>query len=128
PVVWIFATFPGPFGFVSGAVLGILSAASSPLLLVMAQQLMAGRAGVASGLLLGLGFIAGAFGLPMFGVIADLSSTRGAVLSLIPILVLSLVVAWFLPTEEHMDRIMSERKRAEDAALAESTPASSTSD
>lgn len=118
PAVWAFAEFPGPWGFVSGALIGFLSASTSPLLLVMAQQLMVGRAGVASGLLLGLGFIAGAIGTPVFGLIADLAGTQNAVRAQIPIMLLSLVAAWLLPSERRIRDILDDRKRAEEAANA----------
>lgn len=42
-----------------------------PLMLVMAQQLLAARVGLASGLLMRLGFITGSIGIPINGAIAD---------------------------------------------------------
>lgn len=122
PAVWAFAEFPGRWGFVSGAAIGFLSASTSPLLLVMAQQLMVGRAGVASGLLLGLGFVAGAIGTPVFGWIADLAGTQNAVRAQIPIMLLSLVAAWLLPSERRIQGILDDRKRAEELATTASAP------
>ncbi|HVL24124.1 MAG TPA: MFS transporter, partial [Thermomicrobiales bacterium] len=40
PAIWAFAEFPGPWAFVTGALVGFLAASTAPLLLVMAQQLM----------------------------------------------------------------------------------------
>lgn len=128
PAVWAFAEYPGRFGFVSGAAIGFLSASTSPLLLVMAQQLMVGRAGVASGLLLGLGFVAGAVGTPVFGLIADMAGTQNAVRAQIPIMLLSLAAAWFLPAESHIQRILDDRKRLEDQALARTGTAPASAD
>jgi FSR family fosmidomycin resistance protein-like MFS transporter len=123
PAVWAFAEYPGNWGFVSGAAIGILSASTSPLLLVMAQQLMVGRAGIASGLLLGLGFVAGAIGTPVFGMIADAFGMQNAVRSQIPIMLLSLVAAWFLPTEGRIRRILDDRREVERVARGDTAKA-----
>jgi FSR family fosmidomycin resistance protein-like MFS transporter len=123
PAVWAFAEYPGNWGFVSGAAIGILSASTSPLLLVMAQQLMVGRAGIASGLLLGLGFVAGAIGTPVFGMIADAFGMQNAVRSQIPIMLLSLVAAWFLPTEGRIRRILDDRREVERVARGDAANA-----
>lgn len=113
PAVWAFAEFPGRFGFVSGAMIGFLSASTIPLLLVMGQQLMVGRAGVASGLMLGLGFVAGAIGSPVFGALADAFGMQNAVRSQLLVLVLAFVAAWFLPSERQIRSILDERRERE---------------
>lgn len=118
PAVWAFAEFPGPWGFVSGALIGFLSASTIPLLLVMGQQLMVGRAGVASGLLLGLGFVAGAIGTPVFGAVADAFGMQNAVRSQLLLLVVAFACAWFLPSERHIRDILDERKQREQAFRA----------
>ena len=71
PVVLLFAQLTGPIAFPLAALLGFLAASTAPLMLVTAQQLMAGRAGFASGLILGLGFVTGAIGVPVMGAIGD---------------------------------------------------------
>lgn len=78
-------------------------------MLVMAQQLMVGRAGVASGFILGLGFVAGAIGTPIFGAIGDAFGMQNAVRSQIIVLLLACVAAWFLPTERRMAEIQREQ-------------------
>ncbi len=108
PAVWAFITYPGPWAFVSGAFIGLLAASTGPLLLLMAQQLMKGHAGVASGLILGLGFVAGGIATPVLGAIADASSLATALYCLLAIVALSIVVAWFLPSEARV-RAISER-------------------
>lgn len=118
PAVWAFAEFPGPWGFVSGALIGFLSASTIPLLLVMGQQLMVGRAGVASGLLLGLGFVAGAIGTPVFGAVADAFGMQNAVRSQLLLLVVAFACAWFLPSERHIRDILDERRQREQAFRA----------
>ena len=116
PAVWAFAEFPGNWAFVTGGAIGFLSGSTSPLMLVMAQQLMVGRAGVASGLLLGLGFVAGAIGTPIFGAIGDAFGMQNAVRSQIIVMVASFVAAWFLPTEQQIREILAERRRLEESA------------
>jgi FSR family fosmidomycin resistance protein-like MFS transporter len=122
PAVWAFAEFPGPLAFVFGSLIGLLSGSTAPLLLVMAQQLMVGRAGVASGFILGLGFVAGAIGTPIFGAIGDAFGMQNAVRSQIIVLLLACLAAWNLPTEARMREIQD----AQDAAQPrEAAPARS---
>jgi len=104
PAIWAFAEFPGRWGFLTGALVGLLAASTAPLLLVMAQQLMQGRAGVASGLILGLGFIAGAIGTPIFGALADAYGMQNAVRAQLIVVTGTIFVAWLLPTETRMRR------------------------
>lgn len=122
PAVWAFAEYPGHWAFVSGSAIGLLSGSTSPLMLVMAQQLMIGRAGVASGFILGLGFVAGAIGSPIFGAIGDAFGMHDAVRSQIIVLVIAAVAAWFLPTERRMDEL--QRARADQARLSPVTAGS----
>jgi FSR family fosmidomycin resistance protein-like MFS transporter len=117
PAVWAFAEFPGHWSFVSGSAIGLLSGSTSPLMLVMAQQLMIGRAGVASGFILGLGFVAGAIGTPIFGAIGDAFGMQNAVRSQIIVLLLACVAAWLLPTEKRMADIQRSRDEAVSATL-----------
>jgi MFS transporter, FSR family, fosmidomycin resistance protein len=118
PAVWAFAEFPGHWGFVSGAVIGLLSGSTAPLMLVMAQQLMVGRAGVASGFILGLGFVAGAIGTPIFGAIGDAFGMQTAVRSQTIVLLIATVAAWYLPSESRMAAIRESREQAIEAAAA----------
>lgn len=99
PTVLLFAQFTGPVAFVTGALVGLLAASTAPLLLVMAQQLMAGRAGIASGLILGLGFVTGAIGVPITGAVADAVGIQMAMRLQVLIILIALPVALLLPTE-----------------------------
>jgi FSR family fosmidomycin resistance protein-like MFS transporter len=124
PAIWAFAEFPGPWAFVTGALVGFLAASTGPLLLVMAQQMMFGRAGVASGLLLGLGFVAAAIGTPIFGAIADAIGMQNAVRTQIVVVVLTFAVAWFLPSEARVRELRTTRV---DAAHTATLPTPSAS-
>lgn len=107
PAVWAFITFPGPWAFLFGGMIGFLASSSGPLLLLMAQQLMKGSAGMASGLILGFGFISGGIAVPLLGAAADASSIPTALYGLLGVVALSLAVAWFLPTETRVRAIMA---------------------
>lgn len=107
PAVWFFTEFPGNWAFLSGACIGLLAASTSPILLVMAQQLMKGRAGAASGVILGLGFISGAVATPVFGTIADAYGMQAALRLLLGIVVISICVAWFLPSEQKISQFVA---------------------
>ena len=104
PVVWLFVAFPGPQAFVFGALVGLLAASTHPLMLMIAQELMVGRAGMASGLILGLGFISGAVGVPIMGTIADHIGLSTALLIQVPVVVATIPVALFLPSESFLRR------------------------
>ena len=108
PAVLGLAQWPGIPGFFFAAALGLLAAATVPLLLVMAQQLMVGQAGLASGAILGLGFVAGAIGAPVFGAIADSVGTQNAVRSQAVMLVIAAAAAWMLPSESRVRELAGE--------------------
>jgi MFS transporter, FSR family, fosmidomycin resistance protein len=104
PAILLFALFPGPEGFVTGALVGLLAASTAPLMLLMAQELLLARAGLASGLVMGVGFFAGALGVPVTGWIADQIGLQNAMLFQIVIVVLSLPLAFLLPKEDYLRR------------------------
>lgn len=99
PAIWLFAEFTGPVAFVTGPLVGFLAASTGPLMLVMAQQLMVGRAGIAAGLVLGLGFVTGALGVPVMGAVADAYGMPVAMRAQIVVVLATIAIAWLLPTE-----------------------------
>lgn len=105
PILFLFAQFPGPAAFVTGTLVGFSAASTGPLMLVMAQQLMSRRAGVASGLILGLGFITGAIGVPITGALADAFGFSIAMQLQIVLVVATIAIAWFLPSETYLDSL-----------------------
>ncbi|HWQ12381.1 MAG TPA: MFS transporter [Roseiflexaceae bacterium] len=99
PSLLLFTAAAGPVAFVTAALLGLSIAPTGPLLLLTAQQLMARRAGVASGLILGLGFVTGAVGVPLTGALADAVGIPAALRGLAILVLAGLVLAWTLPDE-----------------------------
>jgi FSR family fosmidomycin resistance protein-like MFS transporter len=104
PAIWLFTAFPGPWAFGSAVLIGFLSASTAPLMLLMAQQLMASRAGLASGLVMGLGFVMAAIGIPINGAIADRFGLQHSLMSHVILVVITIGIAWFLPSERQMER------------------------
>jgi FSR family fosmidomycin resistance protein-like MFS transporter len=104
PAIFLFTQFPGPWAFGSAILIGVLAASTAPLMLVMAQQLMAARAGLASGLVMGLGFVTGAIGIPINGAIADAIGLQKSLMTHVILVLATIALAWFLPTEAEMER------------------------
>jgi FSR family fosmidomycin resistance protein-like MFS transporter len=107
PAVLLFARFPGPLGFLSGALVGLSAASSGPLTLVMAQQLMSRRAGMASGLILGMGFVTGAVGVPITGMLADAFGMQAAIEAQVLLVAATIGLALLLPSEARLATLAS---------------------
>ena len=107
PAVLLFTLYPGPWAFGSAILIGFLAASTAPLLLLMAQQLMAARAGLASGLVMGLGFVTGAIGVPVNGAIADAVGLQKSLMSHVLLVIVTIALAWFLPSEDQIERYAS---------------------
>jgi len=105
PAIWLFTMFPGPWAFGSAILIGFLAASTAPLMLLMAQQLMADRAGLASGLVMGLGFVTGAIGIPINGAIADAIGLQSSLMTHVVLVIATIALAWFLPGESEMERL-----------------------
>jgi FSR family fosmidomycin resistance protein-like MFS transporter len=104
PAILLFTLFPGPWAFGSAILIGFLAASTAPLMLLMAQQLMAARAGLASGLVMGLGFVTAAIGVPINGRIADSIGLQRSLMTHVILVLVTIAIAWFLPREDEMDR------------------------
>jgi FSR family fosmidomycin resistance protein-like MFS transporter len=98
PALLLYVAFPGPHGLLLAALVGFFCDASLSITLVMAQRLVPGRIGVASGVILGLGFVTGGIGVPITGRIADLFGMQVALASLTVLLALGSLVALTIPT------------------------------
>jgi len=108
----LYTMFPGPWAFASAILIGFLAASTAPLMLLMAQQLMASRAGLASGLVMGLGFVTGAIGVPINGAIADHIGLQKSLMTHVILVLATLAIAWFLPREDEMDRLTAGHQEA----------------
>lgn len=104
PAILLYTLFPGPWAFGTAILIGFLAASTAPLMLLMAQQLMASRAGLASGLVMGLGFVTAAVGIPINGAIADAIGLQKSLLTHVILVLATIVIAWFLPTEKVIER------------------------
>jgi FSR family fosmidomycin resistance protein-like MFS transporter len=120
PAMLLFVTFPGPAGFITGALVGILAGSTPPLTLMVAQELLARRAGFASGLILGIGFLAGAAGVPITGLVADHLGLQVALLLLVAVVAATIPIALLMPSEEFLNRLR--RGKATSAITAAQEP------
>jgi FSR family fosmidomycin resistance protein-like MFS transporter len=105
PAVWLVVAFPGYQGFLWALLVGGLAASTAPLMLVLAQELLAARAGFASGLIMGLGFVTGAIGVPVTGAIADRFGLQTALYAQVLVVVLTIPVALLLPSERFLAQL-----------------------
>jgi len=118
PVVALYVLLPGPLGFVWAVLVGFLAASTGPLTLMLAMELMAGRAGLASGLILGLAFVTGAIGVPLTGAVADKIGLQAALGLQVAVVAVTILVALVLPSEQFLRRLREERTRHAAPALA----------
>jgi MFS transporter, FSR family, fosmidomycin resistance protein len=102
PAILLYTLFPGPWAFGSAILIGFLAASTAPLMLLMAQQLLSTRAGLASGLVMGLGFVTGAIGIPINGAIADVIGLQRSLMTHVILVLATIALAWFLPGEREI--------------------------
>lgn len=102
PSMLVFTISDGLTAFITIAMIGLSVAPTGPLLLLTAQQLMAGRAGVASGMILGLGFVTGAIGVPIVGALGDALGLQTALQLLVILVIVGVALAWRLPDERSL--------------------------
>jgi FSR family fosmidomycin resistance protein-like MFS transporter len=105
PAILLYTMYPGPWAFVTGILIGLLAASTAPLMLLMAQQLMTARAGLASGLVMGLGFVTGAIGIPINGAIADAIGLQQSLMTHVILVIVTIGLAWFLPREDEIEAL-----------------------
>ena len=97
PPLLLFAAFPGNQAFAYGLLFGATCDASLSVTLVIAQRLLPGRVGVASGVILGLGFVTGGIGVPITGWIADGVGIQSALMILAVLPVVPALLALTIP-------------------------------
>lgn len=105
PTLLLFAQYQGPIAFLTVALVGLSAASTGPLMIVLSQQLMVGRAGMAAGLILGLGFIGGAIGIPIMGALADSYGMVTAIRLQVVVVVATVFLAFLLPSEARVSQL-----------------------
>jgi len=118
PVVALYVLLPGRLGFLWAVLVGSLAASTGPLTLMMAMELMAGRAGLASGLVLGLAFVTAAIGVPVTGAIADKIGLQAALGLQVAVVAVTVLIAMLLPSEQYLRQLREQRARRAEPALA----------
>jgi MFS transporter, FSR family, fosmidomycin resistance protein len=125
PAVALYVGFPGPAGFAWAIMVGLLAASTAPLTLMLAQELMAGRAGLASGLVMGLAFVTGAIGIPITGAVADHLGLQAALALQVAVVVATIPLALLLPSEDFLRRLRESRDEGAATTRAARVPATS---
>ncbi|HXM55124.1 MAG TPA: MFS transporter [Candidatus Dormibacteraeota bacterium] len=118
PAIALYVLFPGPLGFAWAVMVGFLAASTAPLTLMIAQELMADRAGLASGLILGLAFVSGAIGLPLTGAVADRIGLQMALGLQVLVAAGTIGIGLLLPSEPYLRQLRERRARAHAPVLA----------
>ncbi len=118
PAVVLFVALPGIPGFIWAVLVGVTAASTAPLTLMLAQELMAGRAGFASGLIMGLGFVTGAIGVPITGAVADHWGLQTALALQVLVVVLTIPIALLLPSERFLRKLAERPAEEAHAAVA----------
>ena len=102
PALLLYVAFPGPQGLLLAVLFGFFCDASLSITLVIAQRLVPGRIGIASGVVLGLGFVTGGVGVPITGRIADLFGMQTALASLTVLLAVASLLALTIPSDREV--------------------------
>jgi FSR family fosmidomycin resistance protein-like MFS transporter len=113
PALILFAAFPGPLSLVFGPLFGFFVEMGLSITLVMAQRLLPGRVGVASGFILGMGFVTGGIGAPVTGALADDIGTGSAIMLMAILIVVAAAIAARIP------RVALQQSRATPAPTPE---------
>jgi FSR family fosmidomycin resistance protein-like MFS transporter len=91
PALWVFLSAPASLHVPLVVVLGVLVGATFPISIVMAQETWPSGVGVASGLVMGLGWVPGGIGASLTGMLADRTSLTSAMYTLVVPALLSTV-------------------------------------
>ena len=105
PALVAFALLPGSASFLLGPLFTFIADMSLSITLVLAQRFMPGNIGMASGFILGVGFVTGGLGLPVTGAIADRYSFSDAMIATSGILFLAALVGTRIPGKPDDTRV-----------------------
>lgn len=95
--LWLSLLPPGPIAWLGIALLGVALHAMVPVSIVIAQELVPHRAGMAAGLMMGFSYGLGGLCTPITGYIADTYGIGMALRSTYPVLAASVLLCFFLP-------------------------------
>jgi FSR family fosmidomycin resistance protein-like MFS transporter len=97
PMLLLFAAFPGWQSLLFGPLFAFLADMSIAVTLVMAQRVLPGRIGMASGFILGMGFVTGGIGVPITGLLADRYGNGEALMISSVLIVAAGILVAFIP-------------------------------
>ena len=103
PFLLLFAMFPGPQSLLLGPAFTFLADMGISITLVMAQRLLPGRVGMASGFILGMGFVTGGIGVPITGFFADRIGMSEALMMNSVLLLAAAAIVMFIPRRAVVD-------------------------
>jgi MFS transporter, FSR family, fosmidomycin resistance protein len=103
PFLVLFAMFPGPQSLLLGPAFAFLADMGISITLVMAQRMLPGRVGMASGFILGMGFVTGGIGVPVTGFLADRYGMAEALMMNTVLIVLATIVVLMIPKRVLVD-------------------------
>lgn len=102
PLLVVFAAFPGQQSFILGPLFTFTADMSLAITLVMAQRFLPGRIGMASGFILGMGFVTGGIGVPVTGLIADRIGVGDALMLTSALVLVAAAIATLIPRRAAM--------------------------
>jgi MFS transporter, FSR family, fosmidomycin resistance protein len=97
PFLILFAMFPGPQSFLLGPAFAFLADMGISITLVMAQRMLPGRVGMASGFILGMGFVTGGIGVPITGYLAGRYGMAEALMMNTVLILIATVIVMLIP-------------------------------
>lgn len=103
PFLLMFAMFPGPQSLIFGPAFAFLADMGISITLVMAQRLLPGRVGMASGFILGMGFVTGGIGVPVTGFLADRYGMAEALMMNTVLVVVAAAIVMIIPRRAIVD-------------------------
>lgn len=99
PFLLLFAAFPGWQSLLFAPVFAFLADMGISVTLVAAQRMLPGRVGVASGFILGVGFVTGGIGVPVTGLLAGWFSLSTALMLNSTLMLVAVVVVLLIPRQ-----------------------------
>lgn len=100
PLLVLFGALPGIQSVLLGPAFTFVADMSLSITLVLAQRFLPGRIGMASGFILGIGFVTGGIGVPITGAFADAFGFSNAMIATSAILLVAAAIGTRIPRSE----------------------------